>query len=137
MRLRLCEERSAVSEREVSVESDSETLGRAGCERETARRGYNVWLFRSDDRIRYCARADRDKPSCRKTERCTRASTLTCAVTTACGGPVMRPARMFGACMMSLGDAVGAVMICCFAGAMHRAGHNGSCGAAQRCDPRP
>lgn len=89
MRLGLCEERSAVSERVVSVESDLETLRRAGCEREKVGNRCKLWLLRSDYRIQYCTRDYRDKSSHRKTEGCTRVPTFTRAVTTACSGRVM------------------------------------------------
>ncbi len=125
-----------MSERVISVESASETLGRSGCEREKAGNRCEAWLLRSERHIRSCIRGYRDKPSCRKTEGSTRASTLTCAVTAACGSPVMRTGRMFGVCLMLRDHATGFGMTCCLAGAVHRAGYNGSCGTAQRRDPR-
>ena len=78
-----------VSERVVSVESDSETLGRAGRQGEKAGSRPEVGLLGSGYRTRYCARECCDKVSCRKTEECTRAPTFTRAVATTCGGPVM------------------------------------------------
>jgi hypothetical protein len=63
MRLRFCEGRSAVSEHVISVESDSETLGRAGCEREKAGRRCGVGLPGSDYRIRHRDRDYLDKLS--------------------------------------------------------------------------
>ncbi len=125
-----------MSERVVSVESDLETLWRTSCEGEKTGGRCKIRLFRSDDDIRNCARPYRDQVSCRKTERCTGASTLARAVTTARGSPVMRTARTLSACMMSGDHAVVAVMACCLAGAMHGTGHNWSCCAAQRRNPR-
>ena len=136
MRLRLCEGRPAISERVVSVESDSETLGRAGCGREKASSRCEIGSFVGDYRFPYCIRAYADKLLYGEIKSCAGASALTRAVTTACGGPVMRPARMVATCMVSRSHTAGAIRTCCLAGPMHRAGYDGNRGTAQRSDPR-
>ena len=78
-----------MSERRVSVESDSETLGRAGCQGEKAGSSPKAGLLRSGYPARHYARDCYDKVSCRETEGCTRAPAFTRAVATTRGGPVM------------------------------------------------
>jgi hypothetical protein len=136
MRLGLCEGRSAVSERVVSVESDPETLGRAGREGEQASGSTEDVLLRCDYRVRRRTQGGRYPLTYREAEGYARSSTFTRAVATASRSPVMRMARMFGARPMLRGHAVGVGMTCCSPGAMHRTGYDGSCCASQRRDPR-
>ena len=78
-----------MSERVVSVESDPETLGRAGREGEKARNGGETKPPMGDYYIRYYARDCRYKLSCRKIEGGPRPPAFSRAVTTTCSCPVM------------------------------------------------
>ena len=127
--------RSAVAERTVSVGSDSETLGRTGCQREKAARRCEFRLLGNDYRMRHCDQGCRDKLSIGETEGCTRPSTLTRAVAATRGGPVMRTTRMFGACMMLRHHTTGIGVTRRFSRAMHRTGYNWSRRATQRRKP--
>lgn len=81
-----------MSERMVSVESDPETLGRAGRKGEKASGRADDGLLKRDCRSRRCGQDERYALTCRETERDARPSALTRAVATACGGPMMLPA---------------------------------------------
>jgi hypothetical protein len=135
MRLGLCEGRSAVAERAVSVESDPETLGRAGCERETTGTIRKVGLLRSDCRIRFCTRGCSYKLSSRKTEGCTRPPTFTRAVTPARSGALMWAALMFRTHVLPGGHPVRMPMTLGCDTVMHGAGDGGNCIPAQRRHP--
>ena len=110
MCLRFWEVRSAVLERVLSVESDSETLGRASRKREkTSGRG-EIGSIVAEYRFRYFAGVYGYALRCGKTERCARASTLASAIATARGGSVMRTTPMLCALTLRAGHRVGVVM---------------------------
>ena len=110
MCLRLLEVRSLVPERVLSVESDSETLGRASRKREkTSGRG-EIGSVVAEYRFPYLASAYGYALRCGKAERCARASALARAFAPARGRSVMRTTPMLRALMLRAGHRVGVVM---------------------------
>src|ERR1700716_1919544 len=110
MRFGLCQGHSAAAQRAVSVESDPETLGRAGREGEKASGRNEDQLLRCYCRFRRWAQGERYALAFREGEGYARPSTLARAVATARGGPVMRAARMFGGRSVLRGHAIGVGM---------------------------
>src|SRR5205807_650603 len=77
-----------------------------------------------------------DDLGCGQTEDPTRPPALACAVTAACSRPVIGAAMAGASILMAGGHGVRRVAPHS-AGAMHRTGHDRSCGPTQRRDPRP
>jgi hypothetical protein len=89
MHLRLWEVRSVVPERVLSVESDSETLGRTGRRRQKTDSSREVGSVVAEYRVSYCTPAHAYTLCYGKTERCARTSALARAVATARGSSMM------------------------------------------------
>ena len=119
----------------ISVGSGLETLRGAGRGGEETDGSVGTAALGGDYHFRCQASVCRNGPARLKAERCAGTSTLTGAVTTARRGSVMLAMVIF-ARVMSRGHMNGVPVSCRFTGAMHRAGHNGRCRAAQRRDPR-
>jgi hypothetical protein len=119
----------------ISVGSGLETLRGAGRGGEETDRSVGTATHGGDHHFRRQVSGCRNEPARLKAERRAGTSTLTGAVTTARRGSVML-AMVIVARVMSRGHMSGVPVSCRFTGAMHRAGHNGRCHAAQRRDPR-
>jgi hypothetical protein len=125
-----------VSEHDVNLESDPETPGRAGREGEKTSGRTEDQLLPCDRRFRPRVQRDRYAVCRREVECYARPATLTRAVATVRGGPVMWMTRMFRVRLVVRSHAAGVSMTGCFSVAMHRTGYDGSCCATERRHPR-
>ena len=118
----------------ISVGSGLETLRGAGRGGEETDGSVGTAALGGDYHFRCQASVCRNGPARLKAERCAGTSTLTGAATTARRGSVMLAMVIF-ARVMSRGHMSGVPVSYRFTRAMHRAGHNGRCRAAQCRDP--
>jgi hypothetical protein len=123
-------------ERVVSVESGSETLGRAGCRREKTSGGREFETVVGECHGRQSASAYAHRLCYRKAERCSRAPALAHAVATPGGGSMRGLAVVLDTFVMFGGHRAGVIVTGRAGGAMHRTGDNRHSRAGQRRYPR-